>query len=164
MKFQFYSVQDMRENKGKGLALARSLCTVAPETFRDFIAYLVLPPEYRQKRHDSLCGLFVRSENDVVQSVAVLAENKVDRIYTLPRFRGKGYAKEILIFLKGISMIAPFSFQSPVNPDILPLFLSAQWVLGGENKDGTRQMIAHPPNLRPVMDMGRWAEFLKVVA
>lgn len=161
MKFTFNPVSSLREGRGK--ALLSVLVVSEPEIFRDLLARVLAPglaPE-----EEKLCGLFVRSEGHEVHCVAVLLENRVDRIYTIPRFRGRGYAKQVLAFFHMVSMMSKFSFESPVNPEVVPLFEASGWARKGAkpNKDGTLDMVAFPETHAPVMDMGQWFTFVEVL-
>lgn len=161
MKFTFNPVSSMRAGRGK--ALLSVLALSEPEMFRDLMVRVLSPGLALEE--EELCGIFVRSEGSEIHCVAILLENRVDRIYTIPRFRGRGYAKQVLVFLRMISMMSKFSFESPVNPEVVPLFTSAGWTRKGStpNKDGTMDMVAFMQTHAPVMDMGQWVTFVETL-
>lgn len=163
MDIVFYSFDDMRDDpKSRGAVLLRALSHTAPETFKDAHDYLLVPQFFRES-NDTISGLLVsRTSAHLPQCVLVLKEAKVDRIYTLPRFRKRGYAKQMLVLLRAASMMGQFSFISPVEPEVVPVFLAAGWTRHSvrTNPDGTLDMMAHEICWAPMMDIGLWVTML----
>lgn len=163
MNLKFYSYDDMRKDTtNEGRVLLRVLAMTEPNTFGDALAYLLLAKS-DTTLNPSISGLLVKREGTTVVCVASVSNVKIDRIYTIPRFRKLGHAKTLLSLLTAFSMFMNFSFVSPVNPDVIPVFLSAGWKFkaGGPNKDGTRQMASNLPRLSNKMDVSRWAVALE---
>lgn len=162
MDIVFYSFDEMRTKpKSRGAVLLRALSQTAPDTFTDAHDYLHVPQFFREC-NDTISGLLVQKQGRVPQCILVLKEAKVDRIYTLPRFRKRGYAKQMLVLLRAASMMGQFSFISPVEPEVVPVFLAAGWTRGSvrTNPDGTLDMMAHEICWAPMMDIGLWATML----
>lgn len=157
----FYSFHDIRSGKGSGRALLKSLVTEAPDTFKNTVAYVLLPDKSRTAYNDSISGLLVESDEDGILCVVVLAEVKVDRIYVPPHCRRRGHAKRMLCFLQAVSILSQFSFISPVEPEIVPLYLAASWTHKGSglNEDGTVQMVSNKPKLSAAMEIGAWLTY-----
>ena len=157
----FYSYDDIRAHKGSGRALLKDLVDEAPDTFQDAVAYVVLPQEFRRTYNDSISGLLVDANQDGIQCVVVLGDVKVDRIYVPPQRRRLGHAKRMLSFLKAVSILSQFSFTSPVEPEIVPVFLAGGWTLKGSgiNEDGTVDMLSNPPCVADVIDIGAWFHY-----
>ena len=158
---EFISYAQMK--RGKGLRLLKILTETAPEVFGTASLYVAGRPVSKKTLNDDLSGLFVKRHGTSIVCVAVLHDCVVDRIYTLPHVRRKGHARQLLTFFHGVSLLSPFSFLSPVEPDLIPLFLSARWTLldTRPNKDGTRDMLSNPKRWAPSMDMGHWLLFLE---
>lgn len=88
----------------------------------------------------NLRGLYcLRIGKDVV-SVALVHDNKLDRIITIPKYRRQGYALQLIkhIAEQYVEHECPI-ILAPVDPRIAPLFDRAGWVRTGTTctRDGT---------------------------
>jgi hypothetical protein len=163
MNLKFYSYDDMRADPmNEGRVLLRVLAKTEPDTFSEALGHLLLG-EGKTEYNDSISGLLVKRNDKTVVSVMSIKDVKIDRIYTLPRFRRQGHAKTFLSLLTAFSMGLGFSFTSPVNPEIVPVFLSAGWERKGAkfNRDGTVDMVSNPRRCSSTMDVTRWAVALE---
>lgn len=162
MNLNFYSYDDMRaDTMNEGRVLLRVLSKTEPDTFGEAMGHLLLG-EGNTQYNDSISGLLVKREGKTVVSVISIKDVKIDRIYTLPRFRKQGHAKTFLSLLTAFSVMMGFNFVSPVYPDIVPLFLSAGWERRGAkvNKDGTVDMVSNR-RCSSVRDVSKWAVALE---
>jgi hypothetical protein len=68
----------------------------------------------------------------------------------------------MLVLLRVASVMGKFSFISPVEPEVVPVFLAAGWTRHSvrTNPDGTLDMMANETCWSPVMDIGLWATML----
>jgi len=87
-----------------------------------------------------LQGLYCLRVDGKIVSVAVIGKNTIQRIVTIPKFRGKGYARLLIDIItdKMKENGVPFVF-APVNPGVEGLFEGIGWVKCGRSvaKDGT---------------------------
>ena len=157
----FHSYHDLRQDN----TLLKALALTCPSVFDDELRYSKLPMEMLPA-HPELSGLLVLKEGTVVKCVAVLHDLKVDRLYTLPRFRRQGHAHGMLTFLRGVSLFGKFCFTSPVEPEIAAVFESAGWTRRSEkvNRDGTVDYQSNNPAWKRVMDAGSWLGYLGTIA
>ena len=82
-------------------------------------------------------GIIFWIVKDEIKTVALVQGSKLDRIFTIPSARHKGYATNLLITWR---LMKPTAW-SPVNPEVVPLFEKVGFeVMEGVNKDGTINM------------------------
>lgn len=146
--FKNYSVADM-QNKGKGYKLLEVLNNLYPDVFQNFYltfsvsTSLLNAPSPFKERCEFVCkrmGLITMEVDNKLVFVSIVSANTIKRIFTLPRFRNKGYA---LYFLKYMRTFSDEPLTSPVEPHIIPLFKKAGWFITQEvNQDGTINMIS----------------------
>jgi len=94
----------------------------------------------KPKPTDILFGLFILKDNeDRTVSIAVVAINKIDRIYTIPSERNKGYAKKLLHEIVTFGTKNNIKYFSPVDEEVKELFIKANWIpiMNKINKDLT---------------------------
>jgi len=140
--YDFFTLDDMRTQfDNKGRKIITILMKLYPDMFRGIWSRITIlhEPEYNYE----LSGLYVMYVNKKMVCVCVIYECKINNIFTLPNYRRKGYALKMLQKLKDVK--GPFSFLSPVEPTIVPLFLKAGWTIYPQkpNHDGTIDMIAN---------------------
>ena len=146
--FKNYSFADM-QNKGKGYKLLEVLNNLYPDVFHNFyltfdlsISMLDAPSPFKERNAfiSKRMGLITMEVDNKLVFVSIVSANIIKRIFTLPRFRNKGYA---LHFLKYIRTFSDDPLTSPVEPHIIPLFKKAGWFITQEvNQDGTINMIS----------------------
>ena len=125
----------------------------------------------RGERHEefNLRGMYCLCIDEVIVSVALLADNKLDRILTIPKYRRQGYALQLIkhIAEQLVEYECP-AFLSPVYPSVAPLFEKAGWVKTGSwcERDGTidytipEMRDLFRTNTRVAWDRRRWATHL----
>ena len=90
---------------------------------------------------DILTGLFIlKKDKDTILSIAVVSSSKLDRIYTVPSERNKGYAQKLLHEIVTFGIKNNISYYSPVEEKVKDLFIKGNWipVMNNEiNKDLT---------------------------
>ena len=107
------------------------------ETYR---CYKMLEMLKKPKPIEILFGLFILKDNeDRTVSIAVAGINKIDRIYTIPSERKKGYASKLLHEIVKFGIKNNIPYFSPVNKNVEDLFIKANWipVMNEINKDLT---------------------------
>ena len=109
----------------------------------DFITPLLFARDQGREANAEMLvkGLYCSyDESDKLLSVAILKDNKIDRILTMPSVRRRGHAVHLIQHLtqKFTEAGCPVIF-SPVYSHIGPLFEKAGWVLTGSTceRDGT---------------------------
>jgi hypothetical protein len=140
----YYSLSEIvffPERTTKTEVLYNALRLIEPE-LEDAVPILKnVPPESIRRIYDlvMLKGLYCLTIDNKVVSVAVIADNVIERIITLPPYRRKGYATILIKMLTGAMKGCGFTCVfSPVRSDIAPLFLKAGWVKCGTGApDGT---------------------------
>jgi GNAT superfamily N-acetyltransferase len=140
--YRFYSFGECLYKKNSKTAIVyTALRTIEPD-LPDFIPPLNQARENgKQDDYDvNLRGMYCLCIDDVVVSVALLHDNKLDRVITIPKFRRRGYALQLIkhIAEKFVEYECPI-ILSPVYPAVVPLFEKAGWVKTGTScpRDGT---------------------------
>jgi GNAT superfamily N-acetyltransferase len=110
--------------------------------------------------NEKLTGLFVLKVNKQVVCIAVLLNLSVDRVFTLPRFRGKGYAKALMSIFCGMSTVLGVGLVTPAYPEFRSLLERAGWKYQKPNSDGTLQMTTPLWKANQLYDAGKWLMFL----
>lgn len=85
-------------------------------------------------------GLFIlKDDKDLILSIAVVCVTKLDRIYTFPSERNKGYAQKLLHEIVTFGIKNNILYYSPVEERIKELFIKANWIpaTNKSNKDLT---------------------------
>lgn len=82
-----------------------------------------------QKKIDyTVKGLYCLVVDDKIASVVYLNVNKIDRVITLPNYRHKGYASQLIKHVANKLLIAGLTPFSPVEPTIESLFMKLGWI------------------------------------
>lgn len=154
--YVFYSISTMRVRKSVGNRLINILVKLYPDTFGHIFECMT----GRIGCDANFCGLFVRYVDEKVVCVSVIKNGrKLDRIFTIPMYRNKSYATQMLTLLKGISFFQGFTFLSPVDQSVLSLFNKAGWKMFENpsiNKDGTIDMLPIPSYYKDVEQIPNW--------
>jgi len=122
------------------------------------------------KRSLAMSGLYVlRDENKSIISVAVLKDNTIKRIVTMPKYRHKGYASLLIRHItEQMERFRCPSMWSPVDPAVVPLFQRLGWVqVGRHAPDGCLDWcppwaVAHYPtaNQQVRWEIDEWIDYL----
>lgn len=140
--YRFYSFGEcLYKKNSKTAILYTALRTIEPD-LPDYIPALNIAREVgKQDEFDvNLRGMYCLCVDEVVVSVAILHDNKLDRILTIPKFRRQGYAVQLIkhITEQYVEYECPI-ILSPVYPSVTSLFEKAGWVKAGSScpRDGT---------------------------
>ncbi len=88
----------------------------------------------------------------------------IDRIFTIPKYRNKGYATQMLRVMRAISVLSgEYSLISPVDQCVVNIYEKAGWAKYNEiiNKDGSIDMVSNKPFINDYMDLKKWKRFLE---
>jgi predicted acetyltransferase len=99
-----------------------------------------------------------------IVSFANILNVVVDRIFTIPKYRNRGYATTMLRILKAISVLSgEYSMISPVDQHVAHIYEKAGWVNYNEiiNKDGSIDMVSNKALISDYMDLRKWKGFLE---
>lgn len=76
-----------------------------------------------------LTGLFILKNNDnTLLSIAIVVVSKLDRIYTFPSQRNKGYAQKLLHEIVTFGIKNNILYYSPVEERVKELFIKENWI------------------------------------
>lgn len=154
--YTFYSIAQMRKLNTRANTLMCVLMKLYPDTFGGMFDRVML----KSYRSVDFSGLFVRYADGKVVCVSVIYDGaKLDRIFTLPYYRDWGFATQMLGVLRVVSTLSRFSFLSPVEKAIVPLFVAAQWTIlddTKENPDGTLDMLSDRAVFKEVAVIPDW--------
>ena len=154
--YAFYSISQLKIKNSVGNRLIKILAKLYPDTFSSIFDRVVIKTDCNAE----FSGLFVKYVDGKVVCVSVIMNGlKLDRIFTLPLYRKKSYATEMLKLLKGISLFSAFTFLSPVDTSIIHLFKNAKWVTYDAtkiNKDGTVDMLSAPSLYKDITSIPMW--------
>lgn len=155
--YKFYSFHNIST---QGKQLLTILGTQFPEHFQVALHNYNKSPIYM----NDISGLFCRYEGSKIVCVCLLLHLRVDRIFTIPKYRGLGYADKVLRLLNSISTLIGIGLSSPILPEIEKLYTKANWIrLGNKiNPDGTIDMIT-PLFKEGINDGTLWLAFLESV-
>ena len=169
MEFKFYSFEKLRNPNHEGSKLLNVLTELYPEAF----GYLYLRVNikanmtYRSaKVEPTISGLYVMKIDKKIVCFANILNVVVDRIFTLPKYRNRGYATRMLSILKCLSVISgEYSMISPVDQRVTHIYEKAGWVKYNEiiNKDGSIDMVSNKALISDYMDLRRWKGYLEVM-
>ena len=111
-------------------------------TYTGYMNMLNLADDDTQKqiiKNGMLTGIFLLCDEDNIICVAETSNCKINRIFTYPEHRGKGYASILLHKIVTLGLEYDLLFFSPVDKGVEPLFVKANWipVTGLKNHDGT---------------------------
>ena len=140
--YHFYCFGEcLYKKKSKTEMLYTALRTIEPD-IPDIMTGLNLAREVgKQDEFDvNYAGMYCLCVDDIIVSVIIIKDNKLDRIITIPKFRRQGYALRLIkhITEQWVEHECPVII-SPVYPSIAPLFEKAGWVKTGSSceRDGT---------------------------
>lgn len=138
--YSFAEIVSFPERRTKTEVLWNALRLIEPE-LEDLSPLKNTPPHLFEEMYHTFMikGMYCLTVDDKVVSVAVLKDNIIDRIITLPQYRRKGYASILLKMVTGaMKMCGMPCVFSPVRSDVAPLFLKIGWVKCGTGApDGT---------------------------
>lgn len=148
----FYSAASLKQD-GRFLNV---LALKYPETFRVFHHNLHIYP------YETITGLFVLKVDGQATAIAALVGLSVDRLFVIPRFRGKGYAKILLGILASMSCACGVGIVSPILPELRTLYERTGWKCRSntQNQDGTLAMITSLWKPNRTYDSVRWVNYL----
>jgi hypothetical protein len=166
MNFKFYSFENLRDPKHEG----SKLLNVLTELYEEAFGYLYLRVNIKENMtyrsvpiNSKISGLYVMKVDKKIVCFANLLNAVIDRIFTIPKYRNRGYATQMLSIMRGISMWTDeYSLISPVDQHVVHIYEKAGWVKYNEivNKDGSTDMVSNEQAVSDFMDMKMWRFYL----
>jgi hypothetical protein len=167
MEFKFYSFQNLRDPKHEGSKLLNLLTELYPDAF----GYLYLRVNIKKDMtyrsvpiNSKISGLLLMKIDNKIVCFANMLNVVIDRIFTIPKYRNKGYATQMLRVMRAISVLSgEYSLISPVDQCVVNIYEKAGWAKYNEiiNKDGSIDMVSNKPFINDYMDLKKWKRFLE---